>query len=140
MHWGYENYNNTSLKQLKLKDEVGMAGQKSMHTRVVGIVRYIVHPYCFSSIGISVKSSRDVVLCTLLSLLPLYAYFLTCHPYFTLQFYLIVFTLITVLFFPTVLLGKEYHEILNSDHMIANHESWRWHASLAHSISAHEWC
>ena len=42
-----------------------------MHTRVVGIIRYMVHPYRFSSNGISVKSSRDV-LCTLLSLLPLY--------------------------------------------------------------------
>ena len=33
---------------------------------------YVVHPYYF--LGISVKCSRDV-LCTLLSLLPLYAYF-----------------------------------------------------------------
>ena len=46
--------------------EVGMAVQNSIQTRL-GIIRYILHPYCFSSNGISVKSSRDVR-CTLLSL------------------------------------------------------------------------
>ena len=40
--------------------EVGMAVQKIIQTRVVGIIRYMLHPYCFSSNGISVKSSRDV--------------------------------------------------------------------------------
>ena len=42
------NTNKTSIKiTMKVKGEIGMAGQKSMHTKVVGI-RYIVHPYCFS--------------------------------------------------------------------------------------------
>ena len=27
--------------------EVGMAVQKGIQTRVVGIIRYILHPYCF---------------------------------------------------------------------------------------------
>ena len=77
----------------KLKGEVGMAGKKRtcMHTMVVRIVRYTVHPYSFSSNGISVKSCRDV-LCTLISL---YAYFFTCHPYFTFQ--LFFFILVTAL-------------------------------------------
>ena len=50
--------------------EVGMEVQKRAQTRavhvvIIGIIRYILHPYCFSSNGISVKSSRDVR-CTLL--------------------------------------------------------------------------
>ena len=40
------------------------------HFVIVGML----HPYCFSSNGTSVKSSRDVR-CTLLSLLPLFVYF-----------------------------------------------------------------
>ena len=45
-----------------------MADKKGMHARVVGIIRYIVHPYCFSLKYHYLKSCRDV-LCTLLSLL-----------------------------------------------------------------------
>ena len=35
---------------VKLKGEVARDGRskKYMHARVVGIIRYIVHPYCFS--------------------------------------------------------------------------------------------
>ena len=66
---------NKHKKQLiKLMGEVGMAVQKGIQTRVVGIIRYMLHSYCFSNNGISVKSSRDVR-CTLLSLLPLFVYF-----------------------------------------------------------------
>ena len=67
-----------------------------MHTRVVGIIRYIVYPYSFSSNGISVKAV-GMYLYTLLSLLPLYMHnFFTCHPYFTLQLFFIP---VTILFF-----------------------------------------
>ena len=48
----------------KSKGEVGMAVRKSIQARVVGIIRYILHPYYFSSDGISLKSSEDVR-CTL---------------------------------------------------------------------------
>ena len=52
----------------------------------------MLHPYCFSSNGISVKSSRDVR-CALLSLAyhPCLYTFLYCHPYFNHQFYSNVF-------------------------------------------------
>ena len=36
----------------KLKSKVGMAVQK-VQTRVTGIIRYMLHSYCFSSNGIS---------------------------------------------------------------------------------------
>ena len=52
----------------------------------------MLHPYCFSSNGISVKSSRDVR-CTLLSLLPLFVYF------FVLPSLLYPSIFVTVLFF-----------------------------------------
>ena len=49
-----------------MRGEVGMAGQKSIETRIVGIIRYMLHPYFFSSNGIiSVKRSRDFT-CTLI--------------------------------------------------------------------------
>ena len=51
-----------------------MADKKSMHARVVGI-RYIVHPYSFSSNDISVKSSRDV---------PYYPYYPCMYTFFNL--------------------------------------------------------
>ena len=39
-----------------------MAVQEGIQTRVAGIIRYtyMLHPYCFSSNGISVKSSQGV--------------------------------------------------------------------------------
>ena len=41
---------NKHKKQLKLKDEVGMAGPKSTQTRFVGIITSTIHPYaCFLS-------------------------------------------------------------------------------------------
>ena len=74
---GQQKRNSKQLK-IKLMGEVGMAVRKSIQTRVVGIIRYnMLHPYCFSSNGNSMKSSRDVQ-CTLLSLLPLFVYILFC--------------------------------------------------------------
>ena len=87
--------------------EVGMAVQKSIQTRVVGITRYMLHPYCFSSNGISVKSSRDVT-CTLLSLLPLFVYFFVLpsllHPSILFNCFLCLF-----LFLFLLPLGKHMH-------------------------------
>ena len=41
--------------------EVGMAIQKVYRQGFrLGIIKYMLHPYCFSSNGISVKSSRYV--------------------------------------------------------------------------------
>ena len=54
--------------------EVGMAVQISMQTGVVGIIKYILYPYCFSLKYHYLKSSRDVT-CALLSLIPLFVYF-----------------------------------------------------------------
>ena len=42
--------------------DVGMA-VKSIQTRVVGIIRYMLHPYCY---GISVKSSMYLIIPTIL--------------------------------------------------------------------------
>ena len=36
---------------MKLKGEVGMAVQKIMQKRIAGIIRYMLHPYCFSNNG-----------------------------------------------------------------------------------------
>ena len=78
-------------------------------------------PLLLSSNGISVKSSRDV-LCTLLSLLPLYAYFFDLpsllHPS-------IFFTLVTVLFCSPweKNITTWYSDLIIA---IANHE---WHSS-----------
>ena len=65
----------TSIKNnwIKLLGEVGTAVQKSIQTRVVGITRYMLHPYRFSLKYHYLKSSRDVT-CILLSLLPLFVY------------------------------------------------------------------
>ena len=48
-------------KKTKSMGEAGMAVGKSIQTRVVGIIRYMLHPYCLSSNGVSVKTSRDVI-------------------------------------------------------------------------------
>ena len=76
----------------------------------LGIIRYMLHPYCFSSNGISVKSSRDVT-CTLLSLAyyPCLYTFLYCHPYFYHQFYSIVFYACIDPFLPPYRGGKYMH-------------------------------
>ena len=63
---------------------LGWQVKNRSHTKVAGI-RYMLRPYCFSSNGISMRSHYSVTY--LLSLLPLYVYFLTCHFYFILQFY-----------------------------------------------------
>ena len=81
--------------------------QKSIQIRIVGIIRYILQPYCFSSNGISVKSSRDVR-CTLLSLLPLFVYFFVLpsllHPSILFNCFLCLF-----LFLFLLPLGKHMH-------------------------------
>ena len=41
-------------KQQLNKIEIGMALLKRIQTRVVGIIRYMLHPYCFSSNGVLV--------------------------------------------------------------------------------------
>ena len=64
--------------RIKLMVEVGMAVQTSIQTRV----RYMLCPYCFSSNGISVKSSRDVRICNMNIIIPTT---LVCTPYFTHQ-------------------------------------------------------
>ena len=38
-------YTYTSIKKMKLKDEVGMAGSKSTQTRFVVIIAFTIHPY-----------------------------------------------------------------------------------------------
>ena len=39
---------NSNKHKIRLMGEVGMAVQKSIQTRVVGIIRYMLHPYRFS--------------------------------------------------------------------------------------------
>ena len=63
-------------------------------TRVVGIIRYVWHPYCFSFN--KVKSSRDVRYVPYYPYYPCFYTFLYCHPYFTHQFYSIVFMLVCI--------------------------------------------
>ena len=50
--------------ELNSKGEVGIAVRKSIHTRVGGIIKYVLHSYFFSNNGISMKSTHYI-----------------CHPY-----------------------------------------------------------
>ena len=58
-----------------------------------GIIRYILHHYCFSLKYHYLKNSRDVT-CTLLSLLPLFVYFFTAIPTSPMSFIQLYFMLI----------------------------------------------
>ena len=60
-----EQDNEYKKQWIKLMDEVGMAVHESIQTRVVslGIIKYILHPYCFSLKYYHLKSHRDVT-CT----------------------------------------------------------------------------
>ena len=57
---GHPYFESIKNNYIKLMGEVGMAVQNSIQTRVVGlgIIRYMLHPYCFSSNGISVLGFR----------------------------------------------------------------------------------
>ena len=57
----------------------------------LGIIRYILHPYCFSLKYHYLKSSRDVRYTLSLAYCPCLCTFSYCHPYFNHQFYSIVF-------------------------------------------------
>ena len=73
--------------------QVGMAVQKKYTDKGsrLGIIRYVLHPYCFSLKYYYLKSSRDIR-CTSLSLAyyPCLYTLLYCHSYFYHQFYSIV--------------------------------------------------
>ena len=62
------------MHALRVKNWWDGITQKCIQTRVVGTIRYMLHPYCFSLKYHFLKSSSDVT-CTLLSLLPLFVYF-----------------------------------------------------------------
>ena len=67
-----------------------MAVWKGIQTRIVGIIRQVLYPYCFSSNSISVKSSRDIR-CPLSLCYPCLFTLLYYHPHFPILFYSALF-------------------------------------------------